>query len=153
MTRNVLRQVSVTLLLALALPAYPSAQTSTFADDFSITLKRVGCLGTCPDYEVTIHGNGKVRYQGNFYVRVDGVHESTISKDDVQKLVKELQEEHFFQWPENDKACLDFPEVHITARLGDQQKHVLEGCNEPGKILTLADQIDRISGDKRWVDG
>jgi hypothetical protein len=28
---------------------------------------------------------------------------------------------------------------------------VLEGCNSPGKILRLANEVDRISGAERWV--
>ncbi len=48
-------------------------------------------------------------------------------------------------------VCVDFPEARITATLNGQHKHVLEGCNSPGQVLTLADEIDRISGTRAWV--
>jgi hypothetical protein len=48
-------------------------------------------------------------------------------------------------------VCVDFPEVHITATFKAQHKHVLEGCNSPGQVLSLAEEIDRISGAKVWV--
>lgn len=38
------------------------AQTSSPAGDFSITLERVGCLGTCPDFpevDITVTLNGQ----------------------------------------------------------------------------------------------
>ncbi len=81
------------------------AQTSAPADDFSITLERLGCLGN----------------------------------------------DEFFGWEEKKEVCLDFPEVDITVTLNGHRKRVLEGCNSPGKVLRLADEIDRISGAKRWI--
>jgi hypothetical protein len=45
---------------------------------------------------------------------------------------------------------VDGPEVKITATLNGKHKQVLEVCNEPGKVLELAEELDRISGSKRW---
>jgi hypothetical protein len=143
--------VCLTLGLAPVLAAPICAQDTATLDDFSITLTRVGCVGTCPDYEVAILGNGRVRYQGHAYVLVEGVRERTIPTAKVRKLMRRLQDEHFFQWDEKDVVCLDFPEVDITASLGAQRKHVLEGCNLPGKVLALAKELDRVSRAKRWV--
>src|ERR1035438_185724 len=143
--------VCTALTLALAVSASFCAQDTATLADFSITLKRLGCLGSCPDYEVTIWGSGRVRYQGHAYVAVKGVRERIIPVPNVQKLVQRLQVDHFFQWDETDVVCLDFPEVHITATVGARRKHVLEGCNKPGKILALAKEIERISGTERWA--
>jgi hypothetical protein len=146
-----MKPLLVCTTLALVVTAALCAQDLATLADFSITLRRLGCLGSCPDYEVTIWGNGRVRYQGHAYVRVKGVRERTIPLPNVQKLVRRLQDEHFFQWDETDLVCLDFPEVHITASAGAQRKHVLEGCNKPGKILAIAHEIDRISETARWA--
>ena len=145
------RHLLIVLLFALVLPGQFGAQAATPSDDFSITLRRVGCLGSCPDYEVTIRGNGQVRYQGNSYVHVEGVRDSKVTAAEVERLMKRLQDESFLQWEENDKVCLDLPAVHIIVRMSGQQKHVVEGCDKPGKILQLADEIDAIAGSKRWV--
>jgi hypothetical protein len=69
----------------------------------------------------------------------------------VQQLIEELKHKRFFHWQEKKMVCVDFPEVHITATLKGQHKHVLEGCNSPGQVLRFADEIDRISGAKAWV--
>jgi hypothetical protein len=139
-----------TLVFILAIPNQLNAQSEKAAD-FSVTLTRVGCLGECPDYEVTVLGNGRVRYEGRAYVRVQGPRKRTIPIADVKKLAKKLQDEHFFEWEERDKVCVDFPEVHITVELGAQRKHVVEGCNSPGQVLALANQIDKITGADHWV--
>lgn len=142
----------LSFVLALFLLALLSeAQTSSPADDFSITLERVGCLGSCPDYKVTILGNGSVQYVGRAYVRIDGIRRKKIPVPAVQKLVRRLRDEDFFDWEEKKQVCLDFPEVDIAVTLNGHQKRVLEGCNLPGKVLALADEIDKISGARYWV--
>ena len=128
-----------------------AGQTNTVPGDFSITLERTGCLGNCPEYNVTVFSNGWVRYEGRGYVRIAGTRKSRIPSSDVQKLVERLQDEDFFKWEVKDQVCVDFPEVEITATLNGKQKQVLEGCNAPGKVLQLANEIDRITGAKRWV--
>jgi hypothetical protein len=128
-----------------------AAQTSNAHSDFSITLERIGCLGSCPDYAVTILGDGSVTYEGRAYVRTKGVRNRTIPVSVVHKLIQKLESEGFFQWDEEKKVCVDFPEVHIAASLEKQQKQILEGCNRPGHVLTLAEEIDKISGAKEWV--
>jgi hypothetical protein len=120
-------------------------------NDFSITLERGGCLGSCPDYKVTILGDGSVQYVGRAYVRADGIRRKTVPVPAVQKLVQRLRDEHLFDWEEKKQVCLDFPEVDIAVTLNGHQKRVLEGCNLPGKVLALADEIDKISGARHWV--
>jgi uncharacterized protein DUF6438 len=139
---------SLLFLLSTLATAQPDP---TPANDFSITLERIGCLGSCPDYKVTIHGDGSVQYEGRFYVRVEGVRKKTIRPLAVQKLIRKLEDDDFVHWEEKNKVCVDFPEVHITATLNGRTKRVLEGCNTPGKVLQLANEIDKISGAKGWA--
>lgn len=68
-------------------------------EDFSIMLERIGCVGSCPDYKITIRGNGKVRYEGHAYVSVEGIHNTTIPVLVVQKLQQKLRDEDFLHWP------------------------------------------------------
>ncbi len=143
-----MRRVIVTLLLAIS-SSISSGQK--LDGNVVIELERIGCLGSCPDYKVTIHNNGSVQYEGRAYVRIEGVRTRKIPMSALQKLVRKLQDEDFLHWEEKKMVCVDFPEVHITATLNGQTKRVLEGCNVPGKVLKLADEIDRVSGAKGWV--
>ena len=156
---STLRSLSVALLwlavlcLAAAITRSPFliAQTHSVPPGFSITLERTGCLGSCPEYKVTILADGSVHYNGEFHVHVKGARSKTIPVSNVERLVRRLQNEDFFTWEEKKEVCLDFPEVHITVTLNGQHKHVLEGCNEPGRVLSLADTVDEVAGIKRWA--
>ncbi len=128
-----------------------SAQENAPSADFSLTLERTGCEGSCPWYSVTILSDGSMHYEGKAYVHIEGKRKKTIPISAVQKLSEELTNKEFFQWEEKKMVCVDFPEARITATLNGQHKYVLEGCNSPGQVLTLADEIDRISGTRAWV--
>jgi hypothetical protein len=84
-------------------------------------------------------------------VTVEGIRKTVISVSDVQKLVEKLRTHDFFNWEKKKEVCVDFPEVDITMTLNRRRKRVIEGCNEPGQVLTLAEEIDRFSDAKRWV--
>lgn len=86
-----------------------AAQATSIADDFSITLERVGCLGSCPDYKITIAGDGLVRYEGRAYVRIEGIHDRRIPARDVQKLVQKLRDQDFFGGKKRDRPVSTFP--------------------------------------------
>jgi hypothetical protein len=137
----------VVVMLGTASTAHSGARRM----DFVVILKRIGCLGTCPEYTVEISGNGTVRYEGFLYVRTEGVRKRRIALSAVQKLIQMLRDEDFFHWEEKTYVCVDFPETDITVTLNSQKKKVIEGCESPGKVLDLADEIDRISGAKTWV--
>jgi hypothetical protein len=116
------------LVVVAMLGPLSAAQGSSIPNDFSITLERIGCLGSCPDHKVTILADGSVEYDGRAYVRIEGKREKTIPVAAVAKLVKELQDDDFVDWEENNEVCIDFPEVRITVTLNKQRKQVLEGC-------------------------
>jgi hypothetical protein len=144
-----MRLTSFVAFVLLSLPA--TVQSAVPPRDFCLILERIGCLGSCPDYKVTILSDGSVQYEGRSYVHVQGIRKRKIPLALVQKLTQKLQEQDFFHWEEKKSVCLDFPETHITATLNGVSKHVVEGCNEPGKILELANEIEKIAGVKRWI--
>src|ERR1700680_1928962 len=80
------------LVIKLAL-GYRGNQTldlSSFSDaDLkveTIQLERTGCYGTCPAYSVTIHGDGKVEYNGKSHVKEMGTREVRIETDKIRAL-------------------------------------------------------------------
>lgn len=58
---SIMRVLSSVVLLILSVVS--AAQSNRSGIDFSVTLDRMGCYGTCRDYQVTISGDGAVRYE------------------------------------------------------------------------------------------
>ena len=144
-----MRHIQFVAFILLSLSC--AAQSSGSVDDFSITLERGPCEGVCPWYSVTILGNGSVRYEGQFDVRIKGARKNTIPRSDVHELIQKLRDEDFFRWEDKTDLCVDYPEIKITVTAGRQHKEVREGCLAPGRVLELAKEIDKISQSEVWV--
>ena len=90
-------------------------------------------------------------YEGKYYVQIEGTQHSQIAPSSVQKLLKKFRDADFLHWEQKTYTCLDLPEVTIALTLDGKQKQITEGCDEPGKLLKLAAEIDKVSGSKQWV--
>src|ERR1700685_2974283 len=76
------------LLLAtpIAMSVHSVAHTGPVPKDFSVTLERTGCVGSCPGYKVTILADGSVHYEGLYYVQAEGVRRKTIPAAKIEKV-------------------------------------------------------------------
>ena len=65
---------------------------------FRVTMERTACLGRCPIYKVTIHGNGRVDWEGVENVaaigRLDG--KSVVPRRDLERLARQIDDAKFF---------------------------------------------------------
>ena len=133
------------------LPQMPEDLTSVV-----IQLSKNTCYGTCPEYAVTIYGDGRVIYLGKQYVSVKGEREYFIPTARVDTLVDLFYEYGFFSW--QDEYSLyptNNPAYTISIRIGDYLKTVIvypPGAS-PERFLLLADVIDELSGARELVEG
>jgi len=57
----------------------------------SVTLRRTPCYGWCPGYALTVHGDGRVDYDGGSYVDVRGKHHFMIPTGEAAALIERLR--------------------------------------------------------------
>ena len=72
-------------------PVDTPAETPPMNSNVEIRLTRGVCFGFCPDYTVTINGEGQVRYEGRRFVNAVGERTATIPREDVARLVAPLR--------------------------------------------------------------
>lgn len=60
-------------------------------ENFSITINKDMCFGTCPVYTATVYGDGNVSYEGRMYCDRMGSWMGAISKDDLCSLLTEIR--------------------------------------------------------------
>lgn len=157
--------ISVLVACGPAAPSYPI-----------ISLERTICLGSCPAYTVTIDGKGVVTFStdtpaiseasalsrrldyGKPAVLLPGRHTDRISQDAVEALAKRFEDIGFFSL--QDKYVgggTDFPTFEVTIDTGDRRKKVTDymgwDVGMPGNVSELENEIDRVAGTARWLDG
>jgi hypothetical protein len=147
------------LLLIAILSRAASAQAPN--DDLIITLERTTCLGTCPAYKLTVHGDGSVEYEGKKFVRIVGHRQGTIDKAAVAALLKSFAEADYFGLRDNydtihnpdgtETVVTDLPTTYTALTLNGQSKKIEDYVGAPKQLEELEGKIDEVAGSKRWV--
>jgi len=73
--------------------AVPPALTAP--SDF-VELSRSGCFGSCPAYNVRLHRDGRVEWDGQAYVSTEGEQRGSVSADAAYRLLEQFRSERFW---------------------------------------------------------
>lgn len=143
--------------------------------DFSVTLERGACFGTCPDYKVTISGDGTVRFTtgANVFagtatevhrrydgqnVLMPGDHVAHIDPARAAALLARFKAAGFMGLkPAYESRITDSPTYALTLRVGKVSKKVIDyvgaGAGMPAIVTELEDAVDQVADTERWVTG
>lgn len=122
-----------------------------------ISLQRSGCYGACPSYGVWITPGG-VTFEGRHFVVASGKHRAPINPDDVRELARKFRAADFYSMEDSYRAAVtDCPSYQLSISIDGREKRVLDYVGAwvgmPAVIEELEDEVDRVSGSSRWVDG
>jgi Domain of unknown function (DUF6438) len=171
--------LAIGLFIAGAMWLAACTNTSKFPDvDYSklkITLQRSACFGNCPDYIVTISGDGSVvfttdhrpvdreagihrEFSRSSGVLVPGTHRTKIDVDAVKALVNQFRDARFFSLKNEYRyGATDAPTYVISIETGHESKRIVDYIGReagmPAAVTALEDAIDKVAGTSRWIDG
>jgi hypothetical protein len=101
-----------------------------------ITLRRIGCYGTCADYQLEIHGDGNVIYDGNAFVAAKGPQHGSILRESVEKLVDAFRDAAYcslndaYAW-----SATDLPTYETSIEIDGQLKRVRDYAGQEVGML------------------
>lgn len=154
-------------------PKVPFPEGSS--QDTEITLRRTACYGSCPDYEVSIRGDGRVRFSSD-YPRLPGTaadvhrafngynvlwpgpHEANVEPAAVAALFQKFRDAHFMGMKPNYTAGVtDSPTYELALKVGKTSKVVVDyvgrSVGMPRSMTQLEDAVDTLAQTDRWVRG
>jgi outer membrane protein OmpA-like peptidoglycan-associated protein len=160
--------ISAATLAALAIacgpaPAPTSATASpstskpaTTPSDAWVVMERFSCLGSCPAYVLTIHGDGRVEFVGK-NKWADGRHEKRLDADAMARLRAAFVSAKFLQMERryDQITKTDLSGADVALRTGQGWKEVefhFGDPTTPPALVALADQLDAVVGTEGWVD-
>jgi len=125
-------------------------------DSVRIQLIRTACYGTCPDYTVTIYGNGNVEFDGHAFVGSPGEHRARIPREKVKELVAEFEKAGYFYLQDRYSAPVTDAPTYVTCIAFDDRKKCVidyEGtlAGMPKSVRDLGNAIDRVADTARWI--
>jgi hypothetical protein len=126
-----------------------------------------GCFGRCVHYQVTVRGDGTVRYE-DLAAPPLPPKQRAIPEADVVALINEFVGARFFDAAERyvgrsfyalegrqlqlrGSAGFDGPEWDLSLRLGEVEKSVHLYLGYPENLGQLRDHVDSIGGPKSWT--
>jgi ankyrin repeat protein len=124
----------------------------------SVQLARTLCYGTCPDYRLTIAGDGTVRFSGHSNVLIPGDHVAHIAASAVRSLIEDFQKADFFSAKDSYQAYwTDNPTQTLTLTLDGHTKKVVDyvgiEAGLPLGIRNLEAEVDETADAARWIKG
>ncbi len=117
----------------------------------SVTLDRGGCFGDCPSYRVTLHGDGRVDYDGQGFVDVRGRHSYTVPPDEVAALIERLRGRDIWSMDDDYSARItDSASYALIIDIAGQKKiindYVGGMVGMPVAIRDSENDIDKVAG-------
>lgn len=148
--------LAIAAAFALASCAPVDAPAPSNDGPVRITLQRGVCFGFCPDYTVSITGDGQVTYEGRRFVNVTGTQTATIPAADVRALLARFDAIGFECLNDEYLAHVsDLPSYTVTLERNGRTKRVVDyggpGAGMPESVRQLQDEIDRVANTARWV--
>jgi hypothetical protein len=127
----------------------------------TIQLERTACYGTCPAYSVTIHGDGRVEYNGKSHVKEIGTREGQIKTDKIRALASVFAKVKFWGLAEDYSAtkckgrvCTDMATAitELSIRGATHRVKHYYGCGSaPKSLFDLESVIDKSANSKQWT--
>jgi hypothetical protein len=123
-----------------------------------ITLSRGACYGRCPIYEIAIHGDGTVLYDGRDYVRTKGKKTLQISHASLVQLVDIFRKVDYFSLADRYVSGVTDNPTYVTSISFDGvSKSVVDYVGRkagmPPGVSDVEAAIDRLSGASQWIGG
>ena len=122
-----------------------------------ISLRRTGCMGSCPSYTVTVTTQGIV-FDGGGFVVAAGRHTDKADVDKVRKLAREFIATDFYSMdPVYEAGVTDSPTYVLSIAIDNHKKEVRDYVGEwigmPSVISELEDEVDAVADTSRWING
>src|SRR5215813_2520876 len=126
----------------------------------TIDFARSGCYGDCPAYKLTIHGDGRVEYDGENNVKNKGKKTGLLDVAAVREIIAEFDAAKFLSIGQYSlkecscTVCTDMPTVTtgITTKSTVHSVEHYYGCTCAPKALRLLEaKIDKIAKTEQWT--
>jgi len=123
----------------------------------TIRLRRTGCYGRCPSYQVSVTTRGIV-FEGDAFVAALGRHTDMADPHAVRELAKKFVAADFYSMNDEYRAGVtDNPTYVLSVSIDDHKKEVVDYVGSwvgmPAVITDLEDDVDSFAQTQRWIKG
>ena len=144
---------AISLALLACAPSHSSVSIRQQADSIQqISLRRTGCLGTCPINEFTLDRSGSATFHGEAYSTLVGRYQATLDSGDFASLAQTLVRNGVLTVDTAyDEPVTDMPTTFLCVRLIRLERCIRRyGGLAPSPIRRLEEPIDSMFPGLKW---
>jgi hypothetical protein len=134
---------------AIAVPI--DRTTPLVFDSTEIVMRRSGCEGWCPVYEVRIRSDGQVRFRGDQMVCAFGEHGATADPYAVRHLIRALEVVRLGRMPSSTLTVIDSPSTTLLLVRDDSVKGAVYQPQDDDALIRMGERVDQVAGTARWL--
>ncbi|WP_442265653.1 DUF6438 domain-containing protein [Tenacibaculum sp. ZS6-P6] len=118
-----------------------------------LSMRKTGCFGDCPSYDIIINKQGVVLYNGKQYVLQEGEKEFKLSDKELETINNKLNKKKFssFNAVYDNPKIMDLPSTYIVHQ-GKQVKIRLWNDDVPEELMDLHEYIEGILLEKKFFE-
>jgi len=141
---------SIYLLAILLL--YSCAATKNYTqDDILFSMKKTGCYGPCPVYEMKIYKNGFVKLTAEEHLDLKGEFYTKLPGSKVKTLVSKFKEVGFFEMEgQYTSITKDLPTTWIYFTNEGRQKRIKDYDGAPESLKDLENELSSLLESEDW---
>ncbi|MFK7920934.1 MAG: DUF6438 domain-containing protein [Bacteroidia bacterium] len=136
----------------LGLSACKSSQQmmyETVPADFTMTISRTPCMGTCPYYDVTVMADGTVKFLGKGHTKLMGEHTKKIPAETMVAIKEVVKSASFWELDESydNPNIADLPAVIMSCTMDGRSHKVLARTGAPQDFGYMILTLERLIGE------
>ncbi|MEM6345289.1 MAG: DUF6438 domain-containing protein [Bacteroidota bacterium] len=138
-------------VVALGLSACKSTQQMMYEaipSDFTMTITRTPCMGTCPFYNLTVNAEGKVSYEGKAHVKLMGEHNKQLPAETMVAIKEVIRSSSFWELDEayDNPNVADLPSVSLACIMDGRSHRVMVRTGGPQEFAYMVATLERLIG-------
>lgn len=153
--------ISLTFIMGIsACKTTKSAQSGTsqshkkvkIPNDFSFSMERTSCRGTCPGFTLSIDNQGNVEYEGSRNVKNIGKFKKQLSEEQLKSLVAAINDGKFWDFADryDDENIADPPSCTMICNMNGKKKQIFDRFNAPQTLKELEKTIEDIISEEGY---
>lgn len=120
-----------------------------------VSLKRTSCLGSCPAYTVTVHGDGAVLFTRPAGYDA-GTHAYRVPRKEAAALLRRIGRDGLWGLRANyDSGAVDAPSQILTFHVGGRDKRIVDvvgaSVGMPATVTAFGEAVDRVARTRSWL--
>jgi len=132
--------------------AAPIDRTTPLAfDSTEIVMRRAGCEGWCPVYEVRIRADGQVWFRGDQMVCSFGEQRASADPYAVRHLIRAIEAVRLRPMPTSTPTIIDAPTTTLLLVRNESVRGAVYQPQDDDALISMGERVDQVAGTARWL--